>query len=338
MNGRLLRPLLLSLAFGVLGLGAALIFGKPKDLLVIRQLSPQTLLFCILLMLISFLSGGLRVLFLVHQLGYRLRFWSAVRSHILGLFSAAITPSGSGNAPAIALMLSRDGVSTPHAWSVALYTGVVDLLFFAWGVPASLVVLAATGHMPEGRWLIVVGIVVSALFLSLWYLIAFHLETAPRLIIRLFSWGPLRRFRSRATTFSRSLSQTIVRLSATTWRGELYLQVLAMGTHLSIFAMFPVIAANLGLRLEFIPTVATLFLVYIVSHVVPTPGGSGFLELTLPLLLVPERPALALPAVVVWRLVSFYSIFILGPSLGGTALAKGLGLGTSKAVPENPKV
>lgn len=320
-----MRPLLLSVACGVLGLGAALIFGKPEDLLVIRQLTAHTLLICALLMLLSFVSGGLRILFLAHQLGYRVRFWSAVRSHILGLFSAAITPSGSGNAPAIALMLTRDGVSTPHAWSVALYTGVVDLLFFAWGVPASLVVLAATGHIPEGRWLIVVGVVVSVLFMGLWYLVAFHLGAAPRLIIRLFSWRPLRRFRSRATTFSRSLSQTITRLSATTWRGELYLQVLAMGTHLSIFAMFPVIATNLGLRLEPIPTVATLFLVYIVSHVVPTPGGSGFLELTLPLLLVPERPALALPVVLVWRLVSFYSIFILGPSLGGAALAKRLG-------------
>ncbi len=337
MNGRLLRPLLLSVLCGALGLGAALVFGKPEDLLVIRQLTAQTLLVCALLMLLSFICGGLRVQVLARILGYRIQFWSAVRSHVLGLFSAAITPSGSGNAPAIALMLARDGVSTPHAWSVALYTGIVDLLFFAWGVPASLVVLAVTGHIPEGRWLVVLGVVVSALFIGLWYLVAFHLGAAPRLIVRLFSWQPLRRFRSRATNFSRSLSQTITRLSATTWRGELYLQILAMGTHLSIFAMFPVIAHNLGLHLEFVPTVATLFLVYIVSHVVPTPGGSGFLELTLPLLLVPGRPGLALPAVVVWRLVSFYSIFLLGPGLGGAALAKRLGPATPDTVGDAPK-
>lgn len=337
MNGRLLRPLLLSLVCGVLGLGAALIFGKPKDLLVIRQLSGRTLLVCALLMLVSFVCGGLRIILLARLLGYRLRFWSAVRSHILGLFSAAITPSGSGNAPAIALMLARDGVSTAHAWSVALYTGIVDLLLFAWGVPAALVVLHLTEHLPPGRWLIVVGLIVSVLFLGLWYLVAFHLSAAPRLILRLFSWRPLRRFRSRATTFSRSLSQTVSRLSATTRLEQLYLQTLSVGTHLSIFAMFPAIAANLGLRLEFIPTVATLFLAYIVSHVVPTPGGSGFMELTLPLLLEPGRPALVAPVVIVWRLISFYSVFILGPSLGGAALAKRLGPDVSPVTLQDPK-
>jgi uncharacterized protein (TIRG00374 family) len=324
VNGRLLRPLLLSVLCGVLGLGAVLVFGKPSDLLVIRQLSVQTLLICAQLMLLSFVCGGLRIRSLTRSLGYRLRFWSAVRSHILGLFSAAITPSGSGNAPAIALMLVRDGVSRTHAWSVALYTGIVDLLFFAWGVPASLLVLKLTGHLPRVRWLIIAGIVVSVLFLLLWYLIAFHLSALPRLIIRLFSWRPLRPFRSRATTFSRKLSGTVLRLSRRTRLETLYLQALSVGTHLSIFAMVPVIATNLELSLSPLPTVATLFLVYIVSHVVPTPGGSGFLELTLPLLLAPEQPARAAPLVLVWRVLSFYSVFILGPALGGTALAKQL--------------
>lgn len=331
MSPKLWRPLLLSVLFGVLGLGSALIFGKPRDLLVIRDLSAATLLWSVLLLVFSFVCGGLRVQFLARTLGYRVRLPSAVRSHILGLFSAAITPSGSGNAPAIALMLMRDGVSKAHAWSVALYTGIVDLLFFAWGVPAALLTLKLTGYLPRAPWLLAAGLVVSVVFIALWYLLAFQLARVPLLIRRLFRWRPLRRYRRRAERFTETLGTTVSRLSATTYREQLWLQLLAVGVHMSVFAMFPLIATNLSLPLPFFPTLTTLLLVYIVSHGVPTPGGSGVLEVTLPLLLVPQRPAAVAPVVVVWRLISFYSVFILGPSLGGVALAKRLG-------PEQPPV
>jgi uncharacterized protein (TIRG00374 family) len=330
---RLLRPLLISLIFGLLGLGTALVFGQPEDLLVIRNLSVRTLLWSLLLLAVSFLCGGLRVQLLARTLGYRVRLASAVRSHVLGLFSAAVTPSGSGNAPAIALMLRRDGLTQAHAWSVGLYTGVVDLLFFAWGVPLALLTLKLTGQLPDAPWLLAGGLAVSVLFSVLWYGLAFHLAAVPRLVEGLFRWRPLRRYRGRAERFAETLTETVARLSATTWYQQIILQLLAVGLHVSVFAMFLVIAAELGLTLAALPTLATLFLVFVLSHVVPTPGGSGFLELTLPLLLNPERPAAVAPAVLVWRLVSFYSVFLLGPSLGGAALARRLGAVTQQGPP-----
>lgn len=325
MSAQLLRPFVISLLFGLLGLGAVLIFGNPVDLLAIRHTSARTLLWSALLLLLSFGCGGVRLQLLAHTLGYRVRLRSAVRGHILGLFSAAVTPSGSGNAPAIALMLARDGLSKTHAWSVALYTGVVDLLLFAWGVPVALLTLKLTRHLPGNPWLLTGSLVVSALFIGLWYLLAFRLAALPRLIHRLFRLRPLRRFRRRAEAFAASLTLTVSRLSGTTYREQLVLQGLSVGVHLSVFAIFLVIAAELELTLSALPTLATLFLVFVLSHVVPTPGGSGFLELTLPLLLLPERPAAVMPTVIVWRLVSFYSVFLLGPILGGAALAKRLG-------------
>ena len=322
---QLVRPFVISILFGLLGLGAALFFGTPADLRVIGDLSAWALLWSALLLLFSFLCGGLRVQFLARTLGYRLRLPSAVRSHVLGLFSAAVTPSGSGNAPAIALMLLRDGLPKAHAWSVALYTGVVDLLFFSWGVPLALLTLKLTGHLPESPWLLAAGLTVSVMFTGLWYVLAFHLAAAPKLIRKLFRWRPLRRYRRRSERFTETLTGTVSRLSATTWAEQLVLQSLAVGVHVGVFAMFLVVAAELGLMLSALPTLATLFLVFVLSHVVPTPGGSGFLELTLPLLLSPERPAAVAPTVIVWRLMSFYSVFLLGPALGGAALAKRLG-------------
>ena len=320
---KLARAVVFSAVFGLAGLGAVL-FGEPGDLLAVRNLSARALFWSALLLSLSFLCGGLRISLLARTLGYRLRLPSAVRGHILGLFSAAVTPSGSGNAPAIALMLARDGLSGPHAWSVALYTGVVDLIFFAWGVPVALLTLKATGHL-QAPWLLAGGLTVSVTFAGLWYLLAFHLAAVPKLIEKPFRWRSLRRYRGRVKRFTGTLTGTVAQLSATTWSQQFGLQALAASLHLSVFAMFWVIAAELGLTLALLPTLATLFLVFVLSHVVPTPGGSGFLELTLPLLLLPERPATVAPVVLVWRLLSFYSVFLLGPSLGGAALARWLG-------------
>ena len=322
---RLVKPLLLSLAFGVLGLGAAFLFGKPADLRAIFTLSGRALLFSTLLLGLSFTCGGLRIQLLARTLHYPLRLLSTIRCHILGAFSAAVTPSGSGNAPAIALMLRRDGLSPAHAWSVALYTSVVDILFYAWFAPASLLTLYLSGRLPGGSWLLAGGLVASALFLGLWYLLVFHLAVVPPFVSRVFQLRPLRRFEARAERFVAGLTATVARLSEATWLEHILLQLLSVGVHIGVFGIFLVVAADLKLALPALPTLATLFLVFIVSHVVPTPGGSGFFELSLPLLLSPAKPAAALPAVIVWRLIAFYSSFLLGPTLGGVALARRLG-------------
>jgi len=312
---------LIAAVFGLAGLGVVLLVGDPGDLLEVRNLSIPTLFWSALLLSLSFLCGGLRLRLLARTLGYRLRLPSAVRAHVLGLFSAAVTPSGTGNAPATALMLTRDGLSGPHAWLVALYIGIVDLLFFAWGVPVALLTLKLSGKLPPSPWWSVGGVGASALFFALWYLLAYRLAL-PGVAYRLCSFRILRRYRARAERFARTFTETVSRLSATTWPEQLVLQVFSASLHLSVFAMFSVIAADLGPTLPPLSTLATLFLVFIVSHVVPTPGGSGFLELTLPLLLMPERPAAVVPALLVWRLLSFYSVFLLGPGLGGAALVK----------------
>ena len=226
---------------------------------------------------------GCGFLLLTRTLHYPLRLLSAVRCHILGAFSAAVTPSGSGNAPAIALMLRRDGLAQAHAWSVALYTGVIDLLFLrVVSRPASLLTLYLSRRLPGGSWLLLGGVLASALFFGLWYLLVFHFSVVSALISRVFHWRVLRRFSARADRFVLGLTTTVARLSATTWLEHLALQLLSVGVHISVFGIFAVVAADLGLSLPILPTLATLFLVFVASHVVPTPGGSGVLRALAP--------------------------------------------------------
>jgi len=322
---RLPKALLLATLFGLLGLlGVLTLLGHPRDLLVLAELPGWSLAASLVLLALSFLCGGLRIALLARLLGYRLRLLSAVRGHILGLFSAALTPSGGGNAPAVALMLMRDGLPKAHAWSVALYLTVVDVLFFVWTVPLAVLALKGTVEefLPGLLWL---GGLTSLLCLGVWYLLAFCLEGTAKLIVKLFGWRPLRRWQARAERFAGTLTGAVTNLSYGGKRVQVALQLQTVGVHVSVFAIFLAIAWGLELPTAPLPTLATFLLVFVASFLVPTPGGSGFLEFALSWLLASQsETALVAPAVLVWRLLSFYSVFLLGPILGGAALSKHL--------------
>ena len=104
---------------------------------------------------------------------------------------------------------------------------MVDLIFFAWGVPVALLTLKVTGHLPKTPWLLAGGLTVSVTFAGLWYLLAFHLAAVPELIERPFRWRSLRRYRGRVKHFTGTLTGTVAQLSATTWSQQLGLQALA---------------------------------------------------------------------------------------------------------------
>jgi uncharacterized membrane protein YbhN (UPF0104 family) len=61
-------------------------------------------------------------------------------------------------------------------------------------------------------------------------------------------------------------------------------------------------------------TLALLSSITLVSHVVPTPGASGFVEAAVGLSVGAGGGAAA--ALLIWRLASFYVIFLLGPPAG----------------------
>ena len=77
---------------------------------------------------LNYLLGGLRLCWLTSLVGEKVSFWANLRAYLLGLVSAAVTPGGSGNVPAVALGLQQAGVVATKAWSVTLYTSTLDLL------------------------------------------------------------------------------------------------------------------------------------------------------------------------------------------------------------------
>jgi len=317
------RALILSLLLSIVAIALVIaLIGSPSGLGAILNLSWRSLLLGGLLLGLSFFVGGLRIQRLLYATGSSLSAWRAMRTFILGIFSAALTPSGGGNAPAIALSLIHERISPPVAWSVTIYTSTLDLLFFGWSLPVAVLILRRSDYF--GRpWLLWLGLGLSVLFLGLWVGLAFFLSRLERLLGILLSPRALRRWRRPAWRFLRRMNEVTSIITGRRLTTHLSLQGLTLLLHGSVYSIFFVFARGLGAELAFAPTMALMFLVSVTSYVIPTPGASGYLELAVSFAFAKELEiSLLTAAVVAYRAISYYLTIVIGALLGGNILAR----------------
>lgn len=332
------RTVLTSVALSAVGLVlVAVLVGEPADLARLWRMDRAALASALALLALSYACGGARIVLLARAAGARVSFLRGIRAHLLGLFAAAVTPSGSGNHPALAVALRREGMPAATAWSITVYTTILDLLFFAWSVPVSLAALALGEELlaPSLAWL---AIPAGAGFAGLWFVLAFRLRWLGRLVLRAFSLPLLRRWRRRATRF---VSEMEVATGTVTGGGYLthgVLQLLTALLHLSIHAIFFAYATlGLGAPLDLLPTLMVLLLVSVGAYLIPTPGGSGYVEFAASFMFTRQADSgVITPAVLAWRLTGHYLALVIGPILGGTMLARSLARGEEGSGGEGP--
>jgi uncharacterized protein (TIRG00374 family) len=332
MRGTIIRALLLSLLFSALGL-AWVIFrvGSVSDLLTIRRLPAVSLGLAIAALLVSFLFSAWRLQYLASRLKQPLKLHHAVRTHILGAFSAAVTPGGSGNTPAMALLLMHQGFSGGQAWATAVATFAADAFFHAWSMPLALIILLLLGIYPRSALALGVGVLAILITVAVGYLLFFKLVWLTP-IARLLLRGPLLRLRRRGLRFIERLLEANHAFASASWRWHLPLQTLSALAWISFFAVLFFLAKGLGIHLGLLAAEAGVMVVTVLSTMIPTPGGSGFFEVGLSYLLLGHGNNNAVPAVILlYRLLSYYSLFLIGPLLGGYVLLKRLQASREKA-------
>ena len=317
-----MRTLLLSLALSLVGVALVLFwFGQPEDVGRLLELPLWSVLLGICSLLTNYLCGSLRLVMLTRIVGKPVGLWRAARAYLFGLFSKAVTPSGSGNLPAVVLSLVRDGLPAATAWSVTLYTSILDLFFFALSVPFALALVsadAATGHSP--LW---AALPIGGFFLAFAYVLAYHITAFTRGVAVLFSIKPLKRWQRPAIRSTRKLTATTGTVTRAPLLERIALFILTALLHTAMYLILYIFLKGLGASLPLLPTLAVIQLATVVSFVVPTPGGSGFIEVAVSYGLSREsQSSVITPAVVAWRAFGYYSIFLIGPALGGTLLRK----------------
>jgi len=321
------RTLLISLCFS-LGVIAILffMFVKPNGLQFI-SLSPLPLLGATGLILLAHFCGGLRIKLLSNYSGEKLSLWHGIKSQLLGLFSAAVTPSGTGHIPMVALGLMNSGITKHTAWSVGFYTGVIDMFSYAWMLPVAaigLLILQPTTLVMNWKLITIIFLVSIILFVG-FYLLVMKLAKLQGLVQWLCKYTFLKRWDKRIETFMQTLIERMDTLSQQSFKRHCLLQLISSTMHISGTCILWMALKGVGLYLPFFETFALTFLILLLSFVIPTPGGSGYAEASASLIVGHQQDmALILPAIVFWRFLTHYSNFIIGPLLGGHMLLKHL--------------
>lgn len=325
MSRTIVRSMLASFALTALGvIWVVYSVGEPADLLVALELEPAHGLLAVGAILAAFAFAALRMSYVCRRMRFALRFRHALRIHLLSMFSAAVTPGGAGNTPAIALMLQHHGASGSAAWATGVAVFRADAVFHAWGLPFALVALFALGTIPGTRtWLLIGGATVVLTVLFAWIL-QFKLHWLRPVTGGLLR-GPLLRFRRGGLRFVDGMlaSNRLFAQAPLGW--QVAVQGLTAGSWLAYFSVLYFLAEGLDVPLSWLESVAMQLVVVTTSVVVPTPGGSGFFELGISYFLIAEGGGESVPAVVLlWRILTFYSSFVFGPLLGGYVVAKRL--------------
>lgn len=314
------KTLLIAFLLGLAGLVAATIWlGEPGDLRLLLRLSGTTLACAGVLLVASFIGGGARLKVLLRIAGSHINIWRATRAHILGLFAAAITPSGGGNGLAIGFALQRDGVKANVAWSAAVYGSVLDLFFYAWALPVAGFILRGSDLISvHVFWLV---LATSAFAFLLWYGLAFHLGRVRHLIRPLLSWRALKRWRRPTLRFLDDVGSATTTMSRGGLLQHVGLSGLTMLVHVGFYAIFHLFAAALGSVFPIFVTFSLMLVISAVSQVVPTPGGSGYFEVALSYAFSQGgAQAQITAAVVAYRALTYYVPIVLGALLGGGVL------------------
>ena len=307
--------LLLSLALGFAGL--YLVVGEEVFRLEtyrVRDPSIPVLVFILFAFLVKWASPAVRIWLLCRRQKLPLTLRSAVLVYLAAMSVAALTPNNTAVAPATAAALNRLGVPLGRGIGVVVQVFVLDLIYFAWTVPLSLgyLVYSDTLKLPPGAravaFVMAVLAIVGAVFLTRY----------PRPVVRLILLVAKRpllerlapRLRSAARDYYKS-ARAFREMTVPTWLG---LNLLVAAGWFSGYALFWLLLKLYGIEADLLGTLAILNSVTLVSHIVPTPGGSGFVEAAVGLSVGAGGGAAA--ALLVWRLANFYVIFLLGPPAG----------------------
>lgn len=280
--------------------------------------------------------AGLRLKLLAQDMGGQVTLSRAIRAYLLGLFSASVTPAATGSSLATGWYLGRY-LTSGQAAGIAIYTIVLDLVFYVWALPAAFIVLVANGvdlGIPGLGWYVTVFAVFAA---GLSWSLAFRLMAVKRVLFQVMKLRALRRRRKPALRFLERTRKVLAEFNGMSLAAQLGLHGATTLLYFFHFLAFNMVAVALGISVNHVNIIALQVLVVALSFLVPTPGGSGYFEVALGVALSGQVPAQAkVLLILVWRLVSYWLYFIIGPAIGGMALLRGGGAGKSVANQETP--
>jgi uncharacterized protein (TIRG00374 family) len=313
---RTVIALLLSLALGFAGLYLVLgdaVF-RPETYRA-QNVSVPVVVLIVVAFLAKWLLPAVRVGLLCRGQKIPVLYRSALLVHLVAMFVAALAPQNTGFGPATVAALRRLGVPVGRGIGVAVQIFVLDLVFFAWAVPASIGYLDLSNMLELPPGATVAAFVAACLAILIAVVLSRRPQLVAGLILAVARWQLMARFASRLRKIARDYygsTRAFLSMPASYW---ITLHLVTAASWFGGFVLLWALMRLYGVEFGLLATLAILSSLTLVSHFVPTPGGSGFVEAAVGLS-IGANPGGGAAALLVWRLASFYVIFLLGPLAG----------------------
>jgi uncharacterized protein (TIRG00374 family) len=286
------------------------------------QFPPRYLALVVLLSLLPWIMHSLRLLVWTRFLGTRLTLLEALKIVMGTQLGAAISPTAiGGGAAKIALLVER-GVRPGVAALLNAVGGFEDAVFLLSVVPLALVLssdsdlapLLALTERAKGHSLALA--IALAIAISLVVLVVCLWKRIPRCIRERLPTGLLNQLKNGVKHGSADFLSTLQIVKARGKSRFLMTMPLVAVQWVCRYSMISVLFAAVGLPVKPLQFFVFQWFVYILSGLVPTPGGSLGAEAAFYFVFRPHMTAdVAGVLVVAWRFFSFYMLVILGASL-----------------------
>lgn len=321
------RPLwpqiLVSLMLTALATGAVLRWTwQEGSWRALQSFDLRWLLAALALVLAAWVADVARLQAMGRALGYRIPARVALQTNLMGYFLAAVTPFTVGGGPLQIFSLFRAGLPAGHAAAVVMGSGFIAHLSLAWLGMALVfgfgLTISADPRLNDiVRWLLLAYTI--GLMILTWLL--WHVERGRRLIGALARgvlglFGHRQRAAARAAAVERAVAEMGQGLRALAGRHAAWALAAAAAYQLYFLAWFstvPALAAGLGARPPYWHVVAVQVPIYLLGSIIPTPGGSGGLELGMAGGLLGHVPDYEIGIVVAaWRVLTYYLVLAVG--------------------------
>jgi glycosyltransferase 2 family protein len=321
-----IQALLITLIFSALGIFGLLSLGKefnPAEFSRTVQINPLWAVVFVASVIGWWLVAGWRIQLLADDKNVTLS--RATRAFLLYLFGASTTPSASGANVAMAWYLSQY-TDSRRATAVAIFSVSLDLVFYAYALPLSFAYLYFAGinlQIPIiGSFLGVLVLVGAVIAIGLAYGVAYQAHQLERLIFVICKLPFLKRFQRGALRFIGETADAMAQMRSMPLATQLNLHLSTFLNYTFHFAAANLVLATLGYQVDDLGLIAAQIILVYFSFFIPTPGGAGYFEIVLGTssssLGIPKEAIV--PFVLIWRILSYYLYYLIGPFIGGSAV------------------
>jgi len=339
-NRRLWPQIVLSLALTAFATGIVLrLTWQDRSWRALESFDARWLLIAVGLVLAAWLFDMGRLQAMGRAVGYRISARVALRTNLLGYFLSAVTPFTVGGGPLQIYSLFRAGLPAGHAAAVVMGSGFIAHLSLALMGMLLVYGMGLTVSADEDlnniiRWLLLIYTIgLTILTLMLW-----NVDRGRRLLGGL-ARGVLRIFGNRDKAEARAaaveaaaleMGHALRHVTEHHFGWVLTAAVLYQLYFLAWFSTVPALAVGLGARPPYWHVVAVQVPIYLLGSILPTPGGSGGLELGMAGGLLGHVPDYDIGLIVAgWRFLTYYFVV----AVGGVVLAFFVRSAMRKTVP-----